>query len=164
MREAFSYCIEKQFRCCNFSEHENEKLDKVLQLQGSEFSGLFMNLRFCVSNSKKWFIFTFFRYKLTNVQVSGLSEFLTFTAAIFMNKPCIQLVCHVLLHLCFSGLDNKCTIYPLSFEDTDISSKKKVVATHTSYLSCCSFTSSDNQVCRNIFALVLCAPASSAVC
>ena len=49
------------------------------------------------------------------------------------------------LYFC-RGLDNKCTIYPLSHEEIDISSKKKPVATHTSYLSCCTFTSSDQQV------------------
>ena len=43
------------------------------------------------------------------------------------------------------GLDNKCTIYPLSLEE-DPAAKKKAVATHTSYLSCCSFTCSDYQV------------------
>ena len=53
----------------------------------------------------------------------------------------------------FSGLDNKCTIYPLSQEETDISSKKKPVATHTSYLSCCTFTSSDQQVNNISYAL-----------
>ncbi|KAL8582275.1 Guanine nucleotide-binding protein subunit beta-5a [Nucella lapillus] len=42
------------------------------------------------------------------------------------------------------GLDNKCTIYPLSLEDP--ASKKRAVATHTSYLSCCSFTCSDHQI------------------
>ncbi|XP_052282035.1 guanine nucleotide-binding protein subunit beta-5a-like isoform X2 [Dreissena polymorpha] len=44
------------------------------------------------------------------------------------------------------GLDNKCTIYPVSLDDTDISSRKKAVATHTSYLSCCTFTCSDHQI------------------
>ncbi|KAI8777817.1 guanine nucleotide-binding protein subunit beta-5 [Biomphalaria glabrata] len=43
------------------------------------------------------------------------------------------------------GLDNKCTLYPLSMEE-DPATKKKAVATHTSYLSCCSFTSSDHQI------------------
>ena len=45
----------------------------------------------------------------------------------------------------FRGLDNKCTIYPLSM-DEDPLTKKRAVATHTSYLSCCTFTSSDKQV------------------
>ncbi|KAL3866679.1 hypothetical protein ACJMK2_043960 [Sinanodonta woodiana] len=44
------------------------------------------------------------------------------------------------------GLDNKCTIYPVTLEESDIASKKKAVATHTSYLSCCSFTTSDQQI------------------
>ncbi|CAC5406518.1 guanine nucleotide-binding protein subunit beta-5-like [Mytilus californianus] len=43
------------------------------------------------------------------------------------------------------GLDNKCTIYPLSM-DEDPLTKKRAVATHTSYLSCCTFTSSDKQI------------------
>ncbi|XP_064608165.1 guanine nucleotide-binding protein subunit beta-5-like [Liolophura sinensis] len=43
------------------------------------------------------------------------------------------------------GLDNKCTVYPLSL-DEDPASKKKAVATHTSYLSCSTFTSSDQQI------------------
>ena len=47
--------------------------------------------------------------------------------------------------LCFSGLDNKCTLYPLSLEE-DPATKKRVIATHTSYLSCCKFTHSDQQV------------------
>ncbi|XP_071039938.1 guanine nucleotide-binding protein subunit beta-5 [Parasteatoda tepidariorum] len=43
------------------------------------------------------------------------------------------------------GLDNKITVYPLSFED-DVSTKKKAVGTHTSYMSCCLFPNSDQQV------------------
>ncbi|RCN37365.1 WD domain, G-beta repeat protein [Ancylostoma caninum] len=43
----------------------------------------------------------------------------------------------------FSGLDNKCSVFPLSFED-DILQKKRSVATHTSYMSCCMFLRSDN--------------------
>lgn len=41
------------------------------------------------------------------------------------------------------GLDNKCSVVPLSFED-DIIQKKRSVATHTSYMSCCMFLRSDN--------------------
>ncbi|VDM59892.1 unnamed protein product [Angiostrongylus costaricensis] len=41
------------------------------------------------------------------------------------------------------GLDNKCSVFPLSFED-DILQKKRCVATHTSYMSCCMFLRSDN--------------------
>uniref|UniRef100_A0A915DBK9 WD_REPEATS_REGION domain-containing protein n=1 Tax=Ditylenchus dipsaci TaxID=166011 RepID=A0A915DBK9_9BILA len=41
------------------------------------------------------------------------------------------------------GLDNKCSVVPLSFED-DILQKKRSVATHTSYMSCCTFLRSDN--------------------
>ncbi|KFM77951.1 Guanine nucleotide-binding protein subunit beta-5, partial [Stegodyphus mimosarum] len=43
------------------------------------------------------------------------------------------------------GLDNKITVYPLSFED-DVSTKKKAVGTHTSYMSCCLFPNSDQQI------------------
>ncbi|KAL1241362.1 Guanine nucleotide-binding protein [Trichinella spiralis] len=43
------------------------------------------------------------------------------------------------------GLDNKCTIYPLSLHE-DISTKKRAVATHTSYMSCCTFLRSDNLI------------------
>ncbi|CAH1796547.1 unnamed protein product [Owenia fusiformis] len=43
------------------------------------------------------------------------------------------------------GLDNKCTIYPLSLEE-DPATRKRTIATHTSYLSCCRFTNSDNQI------------------
>ena len=50
---------------------------------------------------------------------------------------------HLLLRC--SGLDNKCTVYPLSL-DEDPAAKKKLVGTHTSYLSCCKFTNSDQQV------------------
>ncbi|KAI6195406.1 hypothetical protein M3Y96_01227900 [Aphelenchoides besseyi] len=41
------------------------------------------------------------------------------------------------------GLDNKCSVVPLSFEE-DILQKKRSVATHTSYMSCCTFLRSDN--------------------
>ena len=43
------------------------------------------------------------------------------------------------------GLDNKITVYPLTM-DEDLSSKKKTVGTHTSYMSCCLFPGSDSQV------------------
>lgn len=43
------------------------------------------------------------------------------------------------------GLDNKCTVYPLSLEH-DPASKKHVIATHTGYLSCCKFSNSDQQI------------------
>ncbi|CAH8538518.1 unnamed protein product [Schistosoma bovis] len=43
------------------------------------------------------------------------------------------------------GLDNKCTVYPLLSEEDPIL-KKKLVATHTSYLSCCLFNISDHQL------------------
>ncbi|XP_046918975.2 guanine nucleotide-binding protein subunit beta-5 [Dermatophagoides farinae] len=44
------------------------------------------------------------------------------------------------------GLDNKVTVYPLTYSDEDISSKKKSVGTHTSYMSCCLFPGSDQQI------------------
>ncbi len=43
------------------------------------------------------------------------------------------------------GLDNKITVYTLEEEGTS-TSKKKTVGTHTSYMSCCLFPGSDNQV------------------
>ena len=47
------------------------------------------------------------------------------------------------------GLDNKCTVYPLSM-DEDPTQKKKIVASHTSYLSSCTFTYSDQQVFKEL--------------
>jgi guanine nucleotide-binding protein subunit beta-5 len=38
------------------------------------------------------------------------------------------------------------TVYTLSLEE-DVSTKKKTVGTHTSYMSCCIFPNSDQQVC-----------------
>jgi len=46
------------------------------------------------------------------------------------------------------GLDNKCSVIPLNF-DEDIIQKKRSVATHTSYMSCCTFIRSDNLVFFN---------------
>ena len=43
------------------------------------------------------------------------------------------------------GLDNKVTVYPLAL-DEDVATKKRTVGTHTSYMSCCLFPGSDNQV------------------
>ncbi|XP_077292165.1 guanine nucleotide-binding protein subunit beta-5 [Arctopsyche grandis] len=43
------------------------------------------------------------------------------------------------------GLDNKVTVYPLSLEE-DVSTKKRTVGTHTSYMSCCTFPNSDQQI------------------
>ncbi|KAG5899556.1 hypothetical protein JTB14_008240 [Gonioctena quinquepunctata] len=43
------------------------------------------------------------------------------------------------------GLDNKVTVYPLSL-DEDVSLRKKTVGTHTSYMSCCTFPNSDQQI------------------
>jgi hypothetical protein len=45
----------------------------------------------------------------------------------------------------YRGLDNKVTVYPLSMEDDPIN-KRKTVGTHTSYMSCCLFPNSDQQV------------------
>ena len=42
-----------------------------------------------------------------------------------------------------SGLDNKCSVYPLTFDKNEnMAAKKKSVAMHTNYLSACSFTNS----------------------
>ncbi len=37
------------------------------------------------------------------------------------------------------------TVYPLALDD-DVATRKKTVGTHTSYMSCCLFPGSDNQV------------------
>ena len=51
----------------------------------------------------------------------------------------------------FSGLDNKCSVYPLSLDKNEnLAAKKKSVAMHTNYLSACSFTNSDMQVREKI--------------
>ncbi|XP_051512682.1 guanine nucleotide-binding protein subunit beta-5b-like [Myxocyprinus asiaticus] len=45
------------------------------------------------------------------------------------------------------GLDNKCSVYPLSLDKNEnLAAKKKSVAMHTNYLSSCSFTNSDMQI------------------
>lgn len=60
-------------------------------------------------------------------------------------------LCHQRFHcvfpfIVFSGLDNKCSVYPLTFEKNEnMAAKKKSVAMHTNYLSACSFTNSDMQ-------------------
>lgn len=51
----------------------------------------------------------------------------------------------ICLLICRSGLDNKCTVYPLT-PDEDPILKKKLVATHSSYLACCLFNISDYQL------------------
>lgn len=43
------------------------------------------------------------------------------------------------------GLDNKVTVYSVNSDD-EMSSKKKTVGTHTSYMSCCIFPNSDQQI------------------
>ncbi|KAK3570338.1 hypothetical protein QTP86_017280 [Hemibagrus guttatus] len=46
-----------------------------------------------------------------------------------------------------SGLDNKCSVYPLSLDKSEnLAAKRKPVAVHTNYLSSCSFTNSDMQI------------------
>lgn len=46
-----------------------------------------------------------------------------------------------------SGLDNKCSVIPLSLDkDENLAAKKKSVAMHTNYVSGCTFTNSDMQV------------------
>ncbi|OQV22411.1 Guanine nucleotide-binding protein subunit beta-5 [Hypsibius exemplaris] len=47
--------------------------------------------------------------------------------------------------ICAGGLDNKCSVFTLS-QDEDASQRKKTVATHTSYLSGCTFAHSDQQI------------------
>lgn len=62
------------------------------------------------------------------------------------------LKCFSNLSSCLSlrGLDNKCSVYPLSLDKNEnLAAKKKSVAMHTNYLSACSFTNSDMQV--NVF-------------
>lgn len=50
------------------------------------------------------------------------------------------------------GLDNKCSVYPLSLDKNEnLAAKKKSVAMHTNYLSACSFTNSDMQVKTSTF-------------
>lgn len=58
------------------------------------------------------------------------------------------LFCWKLLCFCRQrGLDNKCSVYPLSLDKNEnLAAKKKSVAMHTNYLSACSFTNSDMQV------------------
>lgn len=48
-------------------------------------------------------------------------------------------------------MDNKVTVYPLSCNDEEIVQKKKCVGTHTSYMSCCQFPGSDQQVSVHIY-------------
>lgn len=46
-----------------------------------------------------------------------------------------------------SGLDNKCSVVPLSLDrNENLAAKKKSVAMHTNYVSGCTFTNSDMQV------------------
>ncbi|KTF94262.1 hypothetical protein cypCar_00023819 [Cyprinus carpio] len=46
------------------------------------------------------------------------------------------------------GLDNKCSVYPLSLDKNEnLAAKKKSVAMHTNYLSSCSFNSDCSAVC-----------------
>lgn len=46
-----------------------------------------------------------------------------------------------------SGLDNKCSVIPLSLDKSEnLAAKKKSVAMHTNYVSGCTFINSDNQV------------------
>ena len=42
------------------------------------------------------------------------------------------------------GLDNKCSVHRMSYDEQ--TAKKHTVAMHTSFLSCCIFTHSDQQV------------------
>lgn len=77
---------------------------------------------------------------------------------LFVSKCCVSSVCFsVLLFFklrsfsCHRGLDNKCSVYPLSLDKNEnLAAKKKSVAMHTNYLSACSFTNSDMQVRASI--------------
>lgn len=73
--------------------------------------------------------------------------------SIYLGKILLIICCAFVqsrqLSLClsFSGLDNKCSVYPLSLDKNEnLAAKKKSVAMHTNYLSSCSFTNSDMQV------------------
>lgn len=45
------------------------------------------------------------------------------------------------------GLDNKCSVYPLSLDKNEnLAAKRKQVAMHTNYVSHCTFTNSDMQI------------------
>lgn len=47
------------------------------------------------------------------------------------------------------GLDNKVTVFPLGGSgaaDEEPASRKRTVATHTSYMSCCVFPNTDRQI------------------
>lgn len=53
----------------------------------------------------------------------------------------------LLIFFSSSGLDNKCSVIPLSLDKTEnLAAKKKPVAMHTNYVSGCTFTNSDMQV------------------
>lgn len=50
------------------------------------------------------------------------------------------------LNFDYRGLDNKVTVYSTLNSDEEILAKKKTVGTHTSYMSCCTFPNSDQQI------------------
>lgn len=78
-----------------------------------------------------------------------------FVVAVLTSSP-LSVIAIITL---FSGLDNKCSVYPLTFDKNEnMAAKKKSVAMHTNYLSACSFTNSDMQV--NAFP-TRCAPSSN---
>lgn len=52
-------------------------------------------------------------------------------------------------------MDNKVTVYPISHEDDNVK-KKTVVGTHTSFVSCCMFPNSDQQVLVLVFLFLCC--------
>lgn len=64
-----------------------------------------------------------------------------------LNILLVYVIYYTFLFLFDRGLDNKVTVYPLSL-DEDVSLKKKTVGTHTSYMSCCVFPNSDQQVSK----------------
>uniref|UniRef100_A0A2H1VZ39 SFRICE_028441 n=1 Tax=Spodoptera frugiperda TaxID=7108 RepID=A0A2H1VZ39_SPOFR len=44
------------------------------------------------------------------------------------------------------GLDNKVTVFPLAGGEDEPAARKRTVATHTSYMSCCLFPNTDRQI------------------
>lgn len=67
------------------------------------------------------------------------------TMVLPQRSNCIYVAIYTILVPLYRGLDNKVTVYPLSLED-DVSAHKKTVGTHTSYMSCCAFPNSDQQI------------------
>lgn len=91
------------------------------------------------------------QWKSILVWVFDIGEFLGHFILLFAYHPTFIVVSDLRVFsvsfLCYSGLDNKCSVYPLTFDKNEnMAAKKKSVAMHTNYLSACSFTNSDMQV------------------